>query len=432
MPPIRRRAQERPRLPLRARVGYAPRQPLPPGHLLRLAPHLHLAIENALAGQRVDLATRQLALVLGPADAPVDALRLLALAARQLGDDAMATRALTAAFRRARAAGDLIGAVDALRRIDAIGADTEAHWARLGRDLDEVPFAESPALQEWLDDAGAAQELPPEASLEDLVERAFEGGLDARPQRFDPVPLLDALPRSMLAELCRGLQIRVAPEGEPVSAAAGGAPAWITSGSLRHDLSPATVRVGTLVLPDLERDHAHTRAHGPVRLLTVAREAWAELREDPDVGAAMHQAGRHARAMSALRSSAFFGTLSPAGRQRYLDEVRCASVTGGVVVARGRTVAGLFTHVSGEALVVDSRGGAQVEVAQLERGETFGELDVLTGGGAEFDVEARGPVEFAYLPLEAARALLEREPTSRRHLVSLTEERDERARTVAR
>ncbi|MCB9530483.1 MAG: cyclic nucleotide-binding domain-containing protein, partial [Myxococcales bacterium] len=88
------------------------------------------------------------------------------------------------------------------------------------------------------------------------------------------------------------------------------------------------------------------------------------------------------------------------------------------LIRQNRPVPGLFLVIAGHVSVVDpATDGA--EIARLERGDVFGELDVLHAVGASYDVVADADAELCFWPLDAARALVDGEPEARRLLVQL-------------
>jgi CRP-like cAMP-binding protein len=389
--------------------------------LLRLAPHLHRAAESALADGAPDEAARLLADVVDVGRPPVDGLRLLALAARQHGADEAAERILLFAWEVAAGTGDLIGAVDALRRLDMIGHATRPHWTQLLDRLDTVGFADAPGRLEWFDGTGA----PSDFDVDALFERAAAGtrrtGSGALVRPFEPVPLLSDLRGSVLGNVLRELQLRVVRDGGLLTDTSGSTPAWIASGAVVDDDVLATLRVGTLITPE----PSTAVAHGPVRVLSLPPAAWNELESIASVRDALDAARRSARLALALRSSPLYHRMSQSFRDRFAQSLTCCIVRDEQLIERGRSVHGLFLLVHGSASVRRAPEDGGEEIARLAPGEVFGELDVLTAGGAEFDVFADGEVELCYLPAELAREILAQEPNAREYLVALIERRHE-------
>lgn len=388
--------------------------------VLRLAPQLLRTLEAALVAEEAERALRRLVGGLGDGRVPVDALRLLSLAVRQLGYDDEAAQILRSAVRTARARGDLIGAVDAARRLDSMRDDTETRWSALFAHIARSGFGEPE------EDDGFVALTGPTATgtIDEVVRASVELGENAEPTAepetpFARVPLLADLPVHELTAILRALQLRVAPDGAPLAKVAGGAPAWVTAGDVSVKAHTHPLRAGTFLLPG----SPGPRAAGAVRLLTMPVDLWWEYEDSPALREPLHTLRRRDSLNQALRSSAFFSSLDGPGRHRFLHDVQCATLTDTEIIATGEPVRGLYLLVSGAAVVVDTSSGAPCEIARLERGDIFGEFDVLTAGGAEFDVIAHGPVDLCLVEAHAARALLAENPQARRFLVQLTERR---------
>ena len=388
--------------------------------MYRLAPTLIRSVEDALSNENAEHALGLLWVAMHTHHTTVDGLRLAALCARQLGHDEVVEALLRAGHSLARSDGDLIGAVDALRRLDALSVDTEPNW---GSFLHQVAgFGFDAAL-------GQATFVPPTRSSDveqptgaDLLRGVLELAANVEPNNecaFSAIPLLDALPIHELSALLRSLQLRVAPPGTPILNVSSGAPAWITSGEVSHRSGSASPRNGSLVLPGDTGPTAET----PVRLVALPSEVWEEYRGLEAITRPLATLAKQADLAEVLRNSSFFRCLSSETRHHFLQEMQCATLQNEAIIRRGEPVRGLFILVSGVAGIVDSSQEPPVEIATLHGGDVFGEFDVLTAAGAGYDVVAKGAVNLCLLEAHNARVMLQDDHEARRFLVDLHDQR---------
>ncbi|MCB9520446.1 MAG: cyclic nucleotide-binding domain-containing protein [Myxococcales bacterium] len=386
-----------------------------------LSAPLTRSIEEALDGGRVNDALRPLVAALEAGATGHDTLRLLALAARQLDADPEAALALDAAIHSALESDDLIGAIDAIRRLETMAGDTDDAWARVETRLRSFGFGGRPRAGTRLDRAGLG--ALPGGSDDALLATAVERLVAREPNRHDVerpftfVPLLGTLPADDALGLARQLQLRIARHRQRLGEITLGAPAWIVSGVVALGDRAHEPARGSLVRGG---DDAGPTAVGLLRLLSAPVGAWDAAMARADVRAAVATVDRRERLLDALVASPFARALQPLSIDRLLAGARGVRAARGAhpLIRQNRPVPGLFLVIAGHVSVVDpATDGA--EIARLERGDVFGELDVLHAVGASYDVVADADAELCFWPLDAARALVDGEPEARRLLVQL-------------
>lgn len=323
---------------------------------------------------------------------------------------------------------DIVAAIDVLRRLDAVGGDDDARWSNALGTVVRRGF-------EKFDDDGDAieptEDTEPAASVEEYFSECLEiatargRSQDERPFRF--VPLLSDLSDGDLRAAVRSLDIRLVREGEALGSVCDGSPGWAVSGAVRHDGRDVPLPSGTLVLPD----HPGPPAAAPTRLLVFNKQVWTSMAGDERVKTSLADYARRLRLVASLRVSSFYRSLAPEVRTEFVGHLNCSTIVDEAIILRGHNVRGLFVLLHGTAIVSLDDEGVREEVARLQPGDVFGELDVLTAGGAEYDVHADGEVDICFIDADVARDLLARAPDARARLVELRESRQEESRQRA-
>ena len=326
--------------------------------------------------------------------------RSAAVALRHLGRDDDAERLLFAAALGAVRRGDLLNAVDAARRLEAMNQRSDRIWAGIEEALKRRRFSayapsfeltESPTSLEARGDDRLC------ADLVALVERESRAPEQPSLQR---TPLLEALGEAALPWL-RELQLRVVADGSPLLGPEDGC-GWVLSGALESP-EGGTLPRGTLLMA---AEGVERRARGLSRLLVLRREQAQELQRLAPVRAAQRLAERRRALVAALQASPFFAALSPASASRLLETARGVVVNGERIIHKNTHAAGMFVVVTGAVRVVDAEGSLSVLVAELGPGEIFGEFDVVTGQGTTCHVDAVDDVTLLTLDPGAVRSVL--------------------------
>lgn len=352
--------------------------------------------------------------------------RYAALAARLEGDDDSCAAFLLDLAKRASLAGDLLAAVDALRRLEAAGLTADDHWESLFEAVAERGFGEQAVDVARTNLTRPADVSSPPPSVAGLIARLTSAALP-EPSTFLPVAILAELPADELRDCLRSSQIRVAPTGKPLRTAVGNAAGWILTGAITTPMGEVQTTPGTAFVPPTSQKGPV--ASVPTRFISLPDDTWHRLRAGGGAPA-LASLGRRQRVAGALRRSELFRRLDAKGRTFFLENMRCVTAADSAVIHTGHSVAGLFIVVAGAVAVIDRETQPPQEIARLGVGELFGELDVLTGGGAAFDVVADGPVELCLIESPSARALLRSSPEVRRFLVELTDERRSEVRVL--
>ena len=401
---------------------------LPPTQLARLSPRFTHLLEAHLADERVHEALTLLLPVLRDGDsATADSLRYLALAGLLSGYATEASTILERALDEALGDGDLIGAIDALRRLDALGGDCDSLWTKALRSVVKRGFEnvdQEPLLLE------PPEELATELTVEDVFAQCLEAVIERpapesdSPLRF--VPLLAEFSDGDIRAAVNSLSIRLVSVGERLGSVCEGAPAWVVSGMVEHAEGEIAVPSGSLLLPGDDGPIAAS----PSRVLVIEPEVWASLQGDKRLQRILDDYRRKQRLAEALRTSPFYRTLPPDVRTEFVSELNCTTILDEPIIIRGYSVRGLFVMLHGQAIVALQEGDSRTEIARLEPGDVFGELDVLTAGGAEYDVHAEGEVDICFIDADTARDLLRRAPDARSRLVQLREARQKESLAI--
>ncbi|MFT6399463.1 MAG: CRP-like cAMP-binding protein [Bradymonadia bacterium] len=359
-------------------------------------------------------------LVLGvlrsPAGVSVEAFRYLGVTALLAGYNEEADAVFQRGVEEALGTGDLVGAIDLLRRLDALGGDVDTLWTRMLSIVVKLRFEPSdddPTVIEL------TQEERPELSLDQLLTACLEivvaSPIKSGPEVLPWIPLLSDLSDGDVRAAVKSLNIRIVAEGATLSSVSEGAPAWVISGSILHADRSVGLPSGTLVLPGEDTPVAAS----PVRLLVCDADVWESLKDDPYLARALSEYGRKNQLVSTLRQSTFYKSLPAPARESFLSRLHCSTIVDEPIILTGYRVRGLFVLLNGHAIVTDNGE----EIASLQAGDVFGELDVLTAGGAEYDVTAVGEVDLCFIDATAARELLLSAPGARASLVELRESR---------
>ena len=349
-----------------------------------------------------------------------DTLRYLAVTGLLAGYSAEATTLLGRALHEALAERDLVGAVDALRRLDALGGSTAPLWTKTLRSVLKRGFEMVDASPSELE---PYEEPPEDEDVEDVFMECLEivvtttPSVSQEPLHF--VPLLSDFSDGDIRAAAKSLNIRLVAEGEHLGSVCEGSPAWVVSGTVHHGDAEIALPSGSLVLPDEES----AIAASPTRLLVIDNEVWGSLKDDTRITRVLGDYRRSRRLTAALRASTFFRALPSDVRTEFLSQLNCTTIVDEPIIIRGYSVRGLFVMLHGQAAVALEDGSTRHEVARLQPGDVFGELDVLTAGGAEYDVLAEGEVEICFIDTDVARELLQRAPEARSRLVELRESR---------
>lgn len=397
--------------------------------MARLSPRFHRRLEDHLAQERIKDALCLLrAAIDEDDDLGADLLRYLGVTGLLAGYTEKSGTILERALDEALAERDVVAAIDVLRRLDAIGGDVDELWSKALSAVVRRGF-------EKVESSGTLVEPTEDTATDNTVEGLFteclkavtarEPRTDERPFQF--VPLLSDLSNGDLRAAVKSLDIRVVQEGERLGSVCGGAPGWAVSGSVEHAGRDIALPSGTLLLPD----HEGPIAASPTRLLVFDAEVWASLEGDAHVDAALADYARRLRLVSSLRSSSFYRSLASELRTEFIGHLNCSTIVNEAIIIRGQSVRGLFVLLHGTAMVSLSENGERSEVARLQPGDVFGELDVLTAGGAEYDVHADGEVDICFIDVDVARELLSRAPNARSRLVELRETRKQESRKKA-
>ncbi len=346
----------------------------------------------------------------------VEAIRYLGVTALLAGYRKEADAVFQRGVEEALSTGDLIGAIDLLRRLDALGGDVDPLWTKMLGSVVKQRFEPRDQNEGVID---LEEEDQPEMTLKELFAQCLElviaAPMKPKTKGLPWIPLLSDLSDGDIRAAVKSLNIRLVEEGATLGTVTEGAPAWVISGSVSHDGRAIGLPSGTLVLPGEETPVAAS----PVRLLVFDAEVWESLKDDSRLSAALATYERKNELVATLRRSRFYKALPPDGRESFLASLHCSTIVDEPIILKGYRVRGLFVLISGHATVTDEQG----EIASLQAGDVFGELDVLTAGGAEFSVTAIGEVDLCFIDASAARELLLTAPEARASLVQLSESR---------
>lgn len=158
--------------------------------------------------------------------------------------------------------------------------------------------------------------------------------------------------------------------------------------------------------------------------LAVPPRAVAATVEDDAVRAARRGEERSAR-MTAIAKTELFAPLDDEERRSLADRLVVARFAPGEVLTRqGEASVSLFVVVSGALSVRVMSDGHEREVAQLESGEFFGEMSLLTGKPRSATIVALTEVVTYRIDRDAAEELLKRRPKLAEALASILAERN--------
>ena len=105
---------------------------------------------------------------------------------------------------------------------------------------------------------------------------------------------------------------------------------------------------------------------------------------------------------------------------------RMSFPAGGTILSHSGAVDHLYMITSGAVeVVLQGRNGRGVTVARLERGEFFGEVELVRGGQSIAAIRAApdGPVELAALPRETFSRLLDQSPLTEEAIAGIVQQR---------
>lgn len=112
-----------------------------------------------------------------------------------------------------------------------------------------------------------------------------------------------------------------------------------------------------------------------------------------------------------LKSLHIFSRLNDELLLRLISAASQVSVKSGeTVVEQGGSQAGFCIILSGEAYVLHSRGGEEIQVARLVSGDYFGVEEYLSGRSSPVSIQAASPMRLLQIPYDVFHAFLQNQP----------------------
>ncbi len=245
------------------------------------------------------------------------------------GDDASSRAVIERAFHLEVAAGNLLGAIAALRSAENAGVAAEDGWPSLFAELSARGFGAAPlSCVDGEPDLDASRPaLTGDALYELAVQVAARApGEVASRAAFAPLPWISALPPAGLRLALTALDAARVDAGTRFTVAYE-PPAWLVLGDLRDD--PGARVPGGAALAG-ETDGVLT-AHSTCWLVTFGPDAWAEFLADPEMGRRWHATLARRRLVRVLATNSVFAARPADELMERLTTARIVTSAGGVV-----------------------------------------------------------------------------------------------------
>jgi CRP-like cAMP-binding protein len=286
----------------------------------------------------------------------------------------------------------------------------------------------------------AAAPIAPVAPLAPPVAPAQAPVVAATPMKFPQTPIFSELAPGAFVELLSRCSLRHFDPGAPILNQGEAATSFfvVSTGTVTvrrkgrsgESIDLARLREGAffgeMALLGGGPRTASVFADGPVDVFEFPADVLRQLMaEHPSVRQAVEKFTRNRLLVNVMATSPLFRPFDAEKRKKLLERFQLGEVVAGqVVVEAGKAGDGLYVIMQGRFQIrVRREGGEPLVLAELQEGDVFGEISVLTGAATTADVVASGPARLLRLPRKVFEELLATHPQIRELVTRLSEER---------